>query len=378
MDNAISVDGLGAIDGEVKQLVGRNLWSWDLCGRCTGRLSCNHTACPWSRNPRLDTFWDLYTRMTDAYSPEILGRTAAIRSHADIVNIMQAILTSRTTTRVDLLRIIFEDGRLNGEKPPTLADQNRAFNIGASIVLLMDFGIWHDEANTSATSNSLVSWRSDTSVDCFIEEAFPRIPTESDTPEIISRLKVSKLMKHAKLVPRATNDIRRHLLLDKKNRTVWVFHQSTAVRELLLASADDPTATLLPRDLMIEVLDTIRYVLFPWDDKSQKLLKSLVLRHGWDKGLLSDLSTPYRSKDDPEPSYAYFSDRLRELHEEVSSPTPHGWLERRLQRKNETYMLKATMYGVFIAVTLGFLGLGVAIFQAWVGYQQWKHPVKDS
>jgi hypothetical protein len=41
-------------------------------------------------------------------------------------------------------------------------------------------------------------------------------------------------------------------------------------------------------------------------------------------------------------------------------------------------MLKATMYGVFIAVTLGFLGLGVAVFQAWVGYQQWKHPVKDS
>jgi hypothetical protein len=35
------------------------------------------------------------------------------------------------------------------------------------------------------------------------------------------------------------------------------------------------------------------------------------------------------------------------------------------------YMLLATMTGVFIAVVLGFLGLVVAIFQAWVTYQQW-------
>jgi hypothetical protein len=38
-------------------------------------------------------------------------------------------------------------------------------------------------------------------------------------------------------------------------------------------------------------------------------------------------------------------------------------------------MVMATMYGVLIAVTLGFLGLIVAVFQAWVAWQQWQHPI---
>jgi uncharacterized membrane protein SpoIIM required for sporulation len=38
----------------------------------------------------------------------------------------------------------------------------------------------------------------------------------------------------------------------------------------------------------------------------------------------------------------------------------------------------ATMVGVVIAIMLGFLGLAVGIFQSWVPYQAWKHPVNDS
>jgi hypothetical protein len=38
-------------------------------------------------------------------------------------------------------------------------------------------------------------------------------------------------------------------------------------------------------------------------------------------------------------------------------------------------MLMATMYGVIIAVTLGFFSLVAAVFQSWVAWQQWKHPV---
>jgi hypothetical protein len=123
---------------------------------------------------------------------------------------------------------------------------------------------------------------------------------------------------------------------------------------------------------MLEVLDTIHLVLFPPVLGSQKLLEDLVLKSSWDKGLLPDISTPYRREGDPDISYAYFGDRLEELYRELQAPTPHGWLQRRLQRRSETYMLMATMYGVIIAVTLGFFSLVVAIFQAWVAWQQLK------
>jgi hypothetical protein len=123
---------------------------------------------------------------------------------------------------------------------------------------------------------------------------------------------------------------------------------------------------------MLEVLDTIHLVLFPPDLGSQKLLAYLVLKSNWDKGLLSDMSVPYRKEDDLGISYAYFGDRLEELYRELQAPTPHGWLQKRLQRRSETYMLMATMYAVIIAVTLGFFSLVVAIFQAWVAWQQMK------
>lgn len=37
--------------------------------------------------------------------------------------------------------------------------------------------------------------------------------------------------------------------------------------------------------------------------------------------------------------------------------------------------MMATLIGVMIAIVIGFLGLAVATFQAWVAWQQWKHPV---
>lgn len=36
--------------------------------------------------------------------------------------------------------------------------------------------------------------------------------------------------------------------------------------------------------------------------------------------------------------------------------------------------MMATLGGLFATVVLGLLGLVVGIFQAWVAYQQWKHP----
>jgi hypothetical protein len=77
-------------------------------------------------------------------------------------------------------------------------------------------------------------------------------------------------------------------------------------------------------------------------------------------------------------SYPYFGTRLAELYNEVQNPTPRGrfypWLER---KSGARYVMMATMIGVFIAIVIGILGLGLASFQAWVSYQQWKHPVHD-
>ena len=37
--------------------------------------------------------------------------------------------------------------------------------------------------------------------------------------------------------------------------------------------------------------------------------------------------------------------------------------------------MMATLAGVLFALILGMAGLAVSGYQAWVGYQQWQHPV---
>lgn len=65
-----------------------------------------------------------------------------------------------------------------------------------------------------------------------------------------------------------------------------------------------------------------------------------------------------------------------DLYDELENPRPRGlidiWLE---QRSKARHVMLATLVGVIIAVILGMLGLVVGIFQAWVAYQAWKHPV---
>lgn len=374
MDEALTTYGLGPVDDSARQQLGRVLWKWKLCGSCNDKPSCGQSSCVWNQADSFSAFWDIYERMTEAYSPAHLGRSAALTSHKDLLNIIEEIQRQPNVPRKTLVQNIFEGRRAGDDELPEERDQERAFSIAASILLLMDFRVLHDAANIMSGNTLRVSWRDDVSAAIFVEEAFPSRPVP-DLQHILIELKAKRLTKSAKLRLEPTNDIRRHLVLDKKRKTLWIFHHMAALRQLLATNEDDTSICLLPQQMMLEVLHTIHAVLFPLDSASQKLLRRLVNKHDWDKGLLADVSTPHQKDNDLGFPCRYFGERLKDLHRELQNPTPHTWLRRRLKRRSETYMLMATMYGVIIAVTLGFLSLVAAIFQSWVTWQQWKHPV---
>jgi hypothetical protein len=64
------------------------------------------------------------------------------------------------------------------------------------------------------------------------------------------------------------------------------------------------------------------------------------------------------------------------LYKAILNPRPNSvfenWAER---RTGACYVMLSTLIGVMIAVAIGLLGLAVSIFQIWVTYQAWKHPV---
>ena len=129
--------------------------------------------------------------------------------------------------------------------------------------------------------------------------------------------------------------------------------------------------------MALEALDSIQKCLFPLtDSKSKSLLRSLVRQSSFDPDCLSFESTSIRNDYERDISYTYLDSRLMDLYAELENPTPRGRLEKWFERKSGArYVMMATFIGVIAAVILGIIGVSIGAFQAWVAYQQWKHPI---
>lgn len=123
-------------------------------------------------------------------------------------------------------------------------------------------------------------------------------------------------------------------------------------------------------------MDSLQNVLFPFDSASEQILHGLVSKGSFDPDCLHYDAAAYRGEAEGDFSYRYFGNRLVDLFEELEDPSPRGILETWFQRKSGArHVMMATLIGVIIAIILGILGLVVGIFQAWVAYEAWKHPV---
>jgi hypothetical protein len=127
---------------------------------------------------------------------------------------------------------------------------------------------------------------------------------------------------------------------------------------------------------MLETLHTLKYVLFPIDPESQTILRSLINKKNLDPDICRLDTLSWQSSYEEPSAYEYWGERLLDLYDELESPTPRGFLEEWMERKSGArYVMMATLAGVLIAILLGILSLAVSIFQAWVSWQQWKHPI---
>ena len=256
--------------------------------------------------------------------------------------------------------------------------------------------------NCSASGHSLgllehgayqVPWQDDVGLDGFMENILPLTdhPGLNDTEtkmymDIKPSLMARKLKKRIGMKVRPTNDLRSHLKIDRRTNTLEVFHHVAFLKEHLRLTKDYPRHMLvekslslgaLPRQLVLECLDTVQKILFPLSDaKSRSLLQSLTTRFLFDPDCLRFESASIRNPDEKDIKYYYFGARLADLYDELEHPRPRGWLQKCIeQRSGARYTMMATLAGVLFALVLGMAGLAISGYQAWVGYQQWQHPV---
>jgi hypothetical protein len=116
--------------------------------------------------------------------------------------------------------------------------------------------------------------------------------------------------------------------------------------------------------------------LFPLSDtKSRAFLLSLTASSCFDPDTLRFESISIRNGEEKDIAYHYLGTHLADLYEELENPKPRGLLDKWLERKSRArHLMLATLVGVVIAVVLGMVSLAVGSYQAWLGYQAWKHP----
>ena len=369
------------------QRLGQCLWGWQLCNHCSGKPTCSNAQCSWGRAKRQAAFWTRYKTLTATYVPELFSPRPALRSHGDLLDLIQLIQCQSHSTREEIIQHHFVEQRIGDAEAPATLDQHRAMDLAASILFSVDCGNTCERLNLLEEGSSSLPWRNGVSAHDFLLEAFPKTSNSSiasgkgriEWQVVTAAVSAKELRRVLELRLEATTDLRSHLLLDREKGVLKIFHCMAMLKETLLVSASQPTTCMLPRQFVLEVFDTVYNVLFPSDRESQALLSSLVARHGFDEDLLRYESWDRYGHNETILSYPYFGNRLAELYEELQNPKPRTRLESWFERKSGArYMLMATMIGVFIAVIIGILGLGISGFQAYVSYQQWKHPVKDA
>ncbi|KAH9884002.1 hypothetical protein F4778DRAFT_578610 [Xylariomycetidae sp. FL2044] len=372
----------------------RALWDWPDCQACEMQQPCNREDnCPWDRFESLGQFFDHYKSVTRAYVPEFLqGRPPALSTHDDVFELIKLLRNNVDTPMAELVERYYQGRGDRSVGLPATTDQKRALAVAARITMMVDISqqtFFQTTANVLLPSQ--VAWSQNLSPSECLVSAFVNHGPGNGVPlddieqgprlaKTVSMLTAVRLEKIGGLRFQGTSNLTDHLRIDKQGGVVKVFHHTAFLKEYLRASrsgsadaAMAPQRMEIPRQLALEVLHSMQDVLFPSELKSQALLRTLVNNQGFDPDCLRFNASEYELDDERDVPYRWLGPRLIDLFEELENPSPRGLLERWLERKSRArHVMLATIIGVFVAILLGILSLGVAILQTWIAWKSWQ------
>ena len=236
--------------------LGQNLWSWEICGDCAENKSCKTDVCPSKRMIRLACFFKHYKLLTVCYEPNLRGNSP-LRTHDDIIFIISQLRSRLHIPRIQLTNHIFDSWPDRKDLP--LADRENILDLAVDLAVKAMTMVNCSKSRQSwellEHGASQVPWRAEDSFCEFFLEAFPQIDHpnlngESKSPlDIKPFLAARKLKKRLGLTFRATDDVRRHLKLDRKRNTLEIFHHSAFLKEHLRLTKDEPADLSLQESL---------------------------------------------------------------------------------------------------------------------------------
>ncbi|PVH92428.1 hypothetical protein DM02DRAFT_699980 [Periconia macrospinosa] len=381
------------IDQSLFPQLGEVIWSWKICPECLCSKTCVTNSCPSRRTAQLSRYFHFYRAVVSNYIDHSPAGNRILGTHGELWYAIQALKLHPELTRAELCQALLSK-RQGNMTSPNDSDLLHATTLVVKLLMMIDCSALHFSSDQLEKGCCRIHWEDDVPFTKYLQDLFPpgnhpllSYPDNDLLADIKSDLKARKLKKHLGVTLRATDDIQNHLRLHRRQNVIEIFHHTAFIKEQLRLTKgpgdwSSPSSTIkagaLPRQLALEVLDSLQMVLFPLSDpQSKQLLQSLVSNGLFDRDILHFEFTSIRRVGEESVSYVYFADRLSELYNELHNPRPRGWLDRQMERKSSArHMMMATLFGVLFAIFLGILSLIVTSYQTWIAYQAWQHPLQ--
>ncbi|KAK6333702.1 hypothetical protein TWF730_003885 [Orbilia blumenaviensis] len=369
----------------------RALWGWKFCDSCEASGACALVSCPRNRIPSLGRYFGHYKELVCSYSHDLEyhRKDAVVSSHEEIFDVIRILKEQPNITRDALARQAFRDPTNMGME----SEQEHVVGLAVKALTMVYSTHWLKQ-NAEHDNGDLVSpnWMKDVPFHEFLEGLFPMTDhpgfgedSSSSFWELKSNITGSKLIRRGGLTFAPTEDLSNHLKLNRRTGVIEIFHYTAFLKENLritkyikeaMGIEESIRLGALPRQLALEALDSIQKIIFPLSDPSAvTLLQRLVVDKNFDEDCLRFEASAIRQPHETNTRYLYFGARLADIYDELENPTPRGFISRWAKRKGAGHANIATIVAVVIALIFGLVTLGLGGFQAWISWQQWKHPI---
>ena len=240
----VSLVPLEKVTEQQLRTLGEILWSWNFCEGCRTGRSCDTETCPSQRVKRLGRFFKHYKDLTSSYEADTApGDRVALSTHEDLFAIIKRLKLEPDITRVAFAAEVFkEDTR---RRLPSSADQERAINLAVKVLAMVNCSAQRQSSGLLEHGLSQAPWRSDVTFSQFVIDTFPLTdhPSLNDDDlkgsiDLKATLMAKKLKKRIGLKFQPTDDLRRHLKLDRKTRVLEVYHHTAFLKEHLRLTKD--------------------------------------------------------------------------------------------------------------------------------------------
>ena len=229
--------------------LGQTLWSWSSCETCQNGRHCATSSCPSQRWKRLGGFFEHYKELTLSYEPDVRpGECPTLRSHNDVLAIIQQLKLDPEINRAQLRTKLLV--RCAGRNEPPTLDLERSINLAVRTMTMINCSTQHQSLGLLEQGSLQIPWRDEVAFSHFIDHAFPMTDhpslNENEDSSAINMkraLMAKKIRKRIGVKFQRTDDLRRHLKLDRKRNILDIYHHTAFLKEHLRLMKD------MPRDL---------------------------------------------------------------------------------------------------------------------------------